>query len=66
MRTFVSILALAATMGMTAPAHAWDAGDWLVRFGASNVDPKSDNGSLNLSVVDPALSPSAEINVEDA
>lgn len=66
MRTFVSILALAATMGMAAPAHAWDAGDWLVRFGASNVDPKSDNGSLNLSVVDPALSPSAEINVEDA
>ena len=52
MRTFASALALTAALGLAAPASAHEAGDWLVRFGASVVDPKSDNGSLDLSAVD--------------
>jgi outer membrane protein len=51
MRTFASALALAAALGLAAPASAHEAGDWLVRFGSSMVDPKSDNGSLDLSAV---------------
>lgn len=49
MRTFASALALAAALGLAAPAYGHEAGDWLVRFGASNVDPKSDNGSIDLT-----------------
>ncbi|NGX15707.1 OmpW family outer membrane protein [Wenzhouxiangella sp. XN24] len=49
MRTFASTLALAAALGLAAPAYAHEAGDWLVRFGGSNIDPKSDNGSLDLT-----------------
>ena len=37
----VSIALLAAAAGNT--ALAMDQGDWLVRFGVSNVDPKSNN-----------------------
>ena len=51
MRTFASALALTAALGLAAPASAHEAGDWLVRFGGSMVDPKSDNGSLDLSDV---------------
>jgi len=51
MRTFASALALTAALGLAAPASAHEAGDWLVRFGSSMVDPKSDNGSLDLSAV---------------
>jgi outer membrane protein len=51
MRTFASALALTAALGLAAPASAHEAGDWLVRFGGSVVDPKSDNGSLDLSAV---------------
>jgi outer membrane protein len=47
MRTFASALALAATLGLAAPAYGHEAGDWLVRFGGSLIDPKSDNGSLD-------------------
>jgi outer membrane protein len=49
MRTFASALALTAALGLAAPASAHEAGDWLVRFGASMVDPKSDNGSIDLT-----------------
>lgn len=49
MRTFASALALAAALGLAAPAYGHEAGDWLVRFGASNIDPKSDNGSIDLT-----------------
>ncbi|MFU8895665.1 MAG: OmpW/AlkL family protein [Gammaproteobacteria bacterium] len=52
MRTFASALALAAALGLAAPAYAHEAGDWLFRIGASNVDPKSNNGSLDMSAVD--------------
>jgi outer membrane protein len=51
MRCFASALALIATLGLPAPANAHEAGDWLVRVGASVVDPKSDNGSLDLTAV---------------
>ncbi len=52
MRTFASALALAAALGLAAPAYAHEAGDWLFRIGVSNVDPKSNNGSLDMSAVD--------------
>jgi outer membrane protein len=52
MRTFASALALAAALGLAVPASAHEAGDWLFRFGGSNVDPKSDNGTLDLSVLE--------------
>ena len=32
-----------ALFSASAPALAFEAGDWLVRFGATNVDPKSNN-----------------------
>lgn len=51
MRTFSSALALTAALGLAAPASAHEAGDWLVRFGSSMVDPKSDNGELDMSAV---------------
>jgi outer membrane protein len=49
MRTAASVIALAAVLGLAAPASAHEAGDWLVRVGASNVDPKSNNGSIDLT-----------------
>lgn len=52
MRTFASALALAAALGLAAPASAHEAGDWLFRFGGSLIDPKSDNGELDMSAVD--------------
>lgn len=39
-----ALLALGVLMPAVAPAH--EAGDWLLRFGAHVIDPKSDNGSL--------------------
>ena len=53
MRTLISAVALVAALGTAAPAMAYEAGDWLIRFGASNVDPKSDNGSFNLTDFEP-------------
>jgi outer membrane protein len=47
MRTLASALALAAALGLAAPASAHEAGDWLFRFGGSLIDPKSDNGSFD-------------------
>jgi outer membrane protein len=52
MRILASALALTATLGLAAPVAAHEAGDWLVRVGASVVDPKSNNGSLDMSAVD--------------
>jgi outer membrane protein len=51
MRTFASVLALTAALGLAIPASAHEAGDWLLRVGASNVNPKSDNGSLDASAL---------------
>lgn len=43
-------LVLAAVIGLGsmfgAAAHAQEAGDWIVRVGLGNVDPKSDNGDV--------------------
>lgn len=49
MRTLASALALAAALGLAAPASAHEAGDWLFRVGGSNVDPKSNNGTIDLT-----------------
>jgi outer membrane protein len=51
MRTMASVLALAAVVGLAAPASAHEAGDWLVRVGGSLIDPKSNNGSLDLTAL---------------
>ena len=52
MRTIASALALAATLGLAAPATAHEAGDWLVRVGGSLIDPASNNGRLDLTALD--------------
>jgi outer membrane protein len=55
MRTAASVIALAAVLGLAAPASAHEAGDWLVRFGTSQIEPKSNNGTidfLDLGTVD--------------
>ncbi|NHA14951.1 OmpW family protein [Thioalkalivibrio sp. XN279] len=62
MRTLASALALTAALGLAAPASAHEAGDWLVRFGASVVDPKSDNGNLDLTALDGGVQ---QISVDD-
>jgi len=41
--TFVMALLLTA---VSFPALAKEQGDWLIRFGGSNVDPKSDNSDI--------------------
>jgi outer membrane protein len=46
MRQAIPLAVLAAALLAGAPAQAFDAGDWLVRVGASNVDPDDPNGSL--------------------
>jgi outer membrane protein len=38
---------MAAAILAGAPAQAYEAGDWLVRVGASNVDPDDPNGKLD-------------------
>lgn len=39
-------IALGAALLFGAAAHAEDAGNWVVKVGAHNVDPQSDNGKL--------------------
>jgi outer membrane protein len=39
-------LALVALVAVAAPAAAVDAGTWMLKVGAHDVDPKSDNGTL--------------------
>ena len=46
MRHALLIAVIAAAMLGGTVAQAYDAGDWIVRVGASNVDPDDPNGSL--------------------
>jgi outer membrane protein len=46
MRHAIPLAVLAAALLAGTSAQAFDAGDWLVRVGASNVDPDDPNGSL--------------------
>ncbi len=39
-----TVIGLGSMLGAT--AHAQEAGDWIVRVGVGNVDPKSDNGDI--------------------
>jgi outer membrane protein len=59
----LSITAALLLAGPLALAH--DAGDFYMRVGASNVDPDDNNGSIDLSAVDPALG-NQNIEVDDA
>lgn len=45
-------LAAACLLSLPASAIAYDKGDWVLRFGAASVDPKSDNGSLTADNLD--------------
>jgi outer membrane protein len=63
------ILAAAAAAVLAAPiASAWEAGDFYVRVGASNVDPDDPNGDLDLSALDPLVPGIGvqDITVDDA
>lgn len=42
-RTFLAVVTV-AVVAFSAAASAYDKGDWLVRVGVGNVDPKSSNG----------------------
>jgi len=55
---------LLATLALSAPALAAEAGDWIIRAGVTTVAPDSDNGTLALDALDPDLPPS-EIDVDD-
>jgi outer membrane protein len=46
MRHAIPLAVLAAALLSAAPAQAYEQGDWLVRVGASNVDPDNPVGSL--------------------
>jgi len=49
MKTLYRTLFVAATlaiMALSPAAHAYEKGDWLVRVGVGNVDPKSSNGDI--------------------
>lgn len=40
------VAAAAAVVAVSPAANAYEKGDWLVRVGVGNVDPKSDNGNI--------------------
>lgn len=46
LRTTLLGLVAASPLLVTLPAHAYEAGDWLVKFGVTQVNPKSNNGKL--------------------
>ena len=48
MRHALTIAVIAAAMLSGGVAQAYDAGDWIVRVGASNVDPDDPNGEINV------------------
>lgn len=52
MRTIASALALTAALGLAAPASAHEAGDWLVRVGASQIEPKNNNGTMDVAALE--------------
>lgn len=52
MRHFLPLTVVAAALLAGAPAQAYDEGDWLVRVGASNVDPDNSVGSLGAADID--------------
>jgi outer membrane protein len=54
--------ALAISALCVSGAHATEAGDWLVRVGASVVAPESDNGTLDLTDLE---LPDSDIDVDD-
>jgi outer membrane protein len=42
----IALIAAALALALAQPAAAFEQGDWLLRLGIHNVNPKSDNGSL--------------------
>jgi len=65
MRNSLALTLAAALLAVAPAASAFDAGDIYMRLGATNVDPDDNNGSIDLSAVDPALG-NQNIEVDDA
>lgn len=65
MRNSLALTLAAALLAAAPAASAFDAGDIYMRVGATNVDPDDNNGSIDLSAVDPALG-NQNIEVDDA
>jgi len=65
MRKSLALTITAALLVAAPVALAHDAGDFYMRVGATNVDPDDNNGSIDLSAVDPALG-NQNIEVDDA
>ncbi len=59
--TLPRLLLLAAALGLSLPAAARSAGDWTLGVGVHNVDPKSDNGSLDATALGLGPLPPTEI-----
>lgn len=59
--TLPSLLLLATALGMAAPAAAQSRGDWTLGLGAHNVDPKSNNGSLDATALELGPLPPTEV-----
>lgn len=59
--TLPSLLLLAAALAMAAPAAAQSRGDWTLGLGAHNVDPKSNNGSLDATALELGPLPPTEV-----
>ena len=60
------VAGLCAALALTtANVMAVEKGDWLIRAGATNINPDDDNGDLNLWKIDPEL-PTSEVDVDDA
>jgi len=64
-RSIVTGLCAALALIASTYVMAVEKGDWLIRAGATNIGPDSDNGDLNLWKLDPEL-PTAEVDVDDA
>ena len=60
-RTLPALALLAAALAVAAPASAQSKGDWTVGVGVHNVDPKSDNGSLDATALGLGPLPPTEV-----
>jgi|SRR5690606_6525412 outer membrane protein len=61
MKKTLSLLLLAAAVGAALPAAAQSRGDWTLGIGVHNVDPKSNNGSLDATALELGPLPPTEI-----
>ena len=60
-RSLPTLALLAAALAVAAPASAQSKGEWTVGVGVHNVDPKSDNGSLDATALGLGPLPPTEV-----